>query len=96
MEWIVPTGAERPAPPPGYVVSFAPFHERGVSTPAHWFFRGFLHHYGLELQHLNPNGIQFLSAFVSLCEGYLGIEPHFDLWRHFYGIQIKHSSDAGG
>jgi hypothetical protein len=78
-EWRVPEIARIPVPPPGFVVSFAPFHERGLATPAHWFIRGFLHHFKLELQHLNANGIQQLSAFIALCEGYLQIEPHFDL-----------------
>jgi len=35
------------------------------------------------LQHLNPNGIQHISAIIALCEGYLRIEPHFELWRYF-------------
>jgi hypothetical protein len=38
-----------------------------------------MHYYKIELQHLNPNGIQHMVAFVSLCEGFLGIEPHFNL-----------------
>ena len=46
-----------PAPPDGYVVSFALFHERGLMVPHHPFFLGLLHHYQIELQHLNPNGI---------------------------------------
>ena len=27
-------------------------------------------------------------AFVALCEGFLGISPHFDLWRHFFAITL--------
>jgi len=44
-------------PPDGYVVSFAHFHERGLTTPAHKFLWGLLHFYKIELRHLNPNGI---------------------------------------
>ena len=47
-----------------------------------------MHHYGLELQHLNSNGIQHISAFVVLCEGYLGIEPHFELWKYFFAVSL--------
>jgi hypothetical protein len=69
MEWLVPGNKDAPTPPDGYVVSFIPFHERSLMTPAHQFLHRLLHYYGLELQHLNPNGIQHISAFVALCEG---------------------------
>ena len=23
-----------------------------------------------------------------MCEGYLGIEPHFELWRYFFSISL--------
>ena len=76
-------------PPEGYVVSFALFHERGFIVPAHKFLRGLLDYYQVELQHLNPNGIQHIAAFIALCEGFLGISPHFDLWRHFFTISLS-------
>jgi len=28
-------------------------------------------------------------AFVTLCEGYLGIEPHFKLWKYFYVVELQ-------
>ena len=56
MEWIVHSGEDEPSPPDGYVISFIPFHEHGLMTPPHRFLRGLLHYYGIELQHLNPNG----------------------------------------
>ena len=76
------------SPPDGYVVSFAHFHEHGFAIPAHRFLRGLLHFYKIELQHLNPNGIQHMAAFVALCEGFLGISPHFNLWRYFFTITL--------
>ena len=42
----------------------------------------------MEQQHLNPNRIQHISAFIALCEGYLGIPPVFDLWRYFFSVTI--------
>ena len=48
-----------------------------------------LHYYKIELQHLNPNGIQHMAAFIALCEGFLGISPHFDLWRYFFAITLQ-------
>ena len=79
-EWLLPGDEDEPSPLEEYVVSFALFHERGFAVPAHKFLRGLLDYYQVELQHLNPNGIQHITAFVALCEGFLGISPHFDLW----------------
>ena len=56
-EWLVPGRKEAPTSLDGYVVSFALFHERGLMVPPHMFFQGLLHHYQIELQHLNPNRI---------------------------------------
>jgi len=53
----VPGCKDAPTLPDGYVVSFVPFHERGLVIPPHPFFQGLLYHHKIELQHLNPNGI---------------------------------------
>ena len=87
-EWLLPSEEDVSLPPTGYVVSFAHFYERGFATPAHRFLRGLLHYYKIELQHLNLNGIQHMAAFIALCEGFLGISPHFDLWRYFFAITL--------
>lgn len=73
-----------PEPPEGYVVSLIHFHELGVDASTHDFFHVLVHRYGVELQHLNPNGVQHVSAFVVLCEGFLSIAPNFALWCHFF------------
>ena len=57
VEWLVPGHEDVPTLPDNYVVSFMPFHERGLAVPPHPFFRGLLHHYQIKLWHLNPNGI---------------------------------------
>jgi hypothetical protein len=44
--------------PKRFLVSFVAFHERGFSVPAGRFIRGVLFEYGLQLKHLNLNGIQ--------------------------------------
>ena len=38
VEWLVPSREDAPAPADGYVVSFVPFHERGLMVPPHPFF----------------------------------------------------------
>ena len=64
--------------------------------PPHPFLRGLLHHYQIELQHLNPNGIQHIVVFIALCEGYLGIKPHFELWRSFYSVSLHKKRERSG
>ena len=55
---------------------------------AHQFLRGLMDYYQVELQHLTANGIQHIAAFVALCEGFLGIDPHFDLWRYLFAASL--------
>jgi hypothetical protein len=83
-EWIPPVGGAAPSPPPGYVVSFVSFHERGFGVPTGRFMRAILFHYGVELHNLSPNSISQAAIFVAVCEGYLGIAPHWDLWTHLF------------
>jgi hypothetical protein len=66
------------------VVSFVAFHECGFSVPAARFIRGVLFAYRLQLQHLNPNGIQQMAAFEAMCKGYLGIGTHWNLFQYFF------------
>ena len=87
-EWRLPGNEDEPSPPEGYVVSFAQFHERGFAILAHKFLRGLLDYCKVELQHLTPNGVQHIAVFVALCEGFLGISPHFDLWRYFFTVSL--------
>ena len=28
-------------------------------------------------------------VFIALCEGYLGIEPHFELWKYFFAVELQ-------
>ena len=46
--------------------------------------RALCHHYGVELQHFSPNAITAAAFFAAVCEGYLGMMPHWDLWLHLY------------
>ena len=48
-EWLLPGDEGSPSPLDGYVVSFAHFHERGLTTCAHKFHRGLLYFYKIEL-----------------------------------------------
>jgi len=41
-------------------------------------------HYGVELQHFSPNTITVAAVFATVCESYLGMMPHWELWLHLY------------
>lgn len=56
----------------------------GIHHPAHRFVHEVLHHFKVALHELAPNRVQRLAAFVALCERYLGIDPHFDLFTYFF------------
>ena len=91
-EWIAPAADHRePRPPKGYVVSFAKFHRHGLGSPPSRFMRALCHHYGVELQHFSPNAITAVAVFAAVCEGYLGMMPHWDLWLHLYRGELFHA-----
>jgi hypothetical protein len=75
-------------------VAFATFYERGFSVPSHRFCCSLPQHYGLELHNLTPSGILHIVAFVTLCEAYMGIDPHFDLWNYFFCVRRLHDPDV--
>jgi hypothetical protein len=87
-EWMVPASEADPTPPTGYVVSFVSFHERGFGVPASRFMRALLHYYGVELHNFNPNSIAQAAIFTAVCEGFLGIGPHWDLWTHLFSAEL--------
>uniref|UniRef100_A0A0A8YQ62 Transposase (putative) gypsy type domain-containing protein n=1 Tax=Arundo donax TaxID=35708 RepID=A0A0A8YQ62_ARUDO len=47
-------------------------------------FHGQLHYYFIGLTHLNPNSILQIALFIHLCEAYIGIPPHFNLFRYLF------------
>jgi hypothetical protein len=69
-------------------VSFVSFHERGFRVPASRFMRAILHVYGVELHNLSPNSISQAAIFTAVCEGYLGIDPHWDMWTHLFSAEL--------
>ncbi|KAE8798888.1 hypothetical protein D1007_25857 [Hordeum vulgare] len=80
----VPGAEAAPTLEKGEVVVFEEHFYRGFGLPASDFFARFLTFFGLQPHHLAPNAILQLVAFVVLCEGFLGIEPHLDIWRKLF------------
>jgi hypothetical protein len=97
VEWRAAAGEEFPSEDVKEQVIFGSFFERGFNLPAGDFFRGLLYYYRLELVHLVPNSITVVSTFIHFCEAYLGIPPHFVLWRHFFYVKStgKRSGPVG-
>jgi hypothetical protein len=91
--WRIWRGVTVPTEDTHEVVVFVPFLIRGLALPVSPFFRGLLIFYDLNLTHLNPNSILQIAIFVHLCETFLGILPHFGLWRYLYYYR---PSTAGG
>jgi hypothetical protein len=54
--------------------------------------RAILHVYGVELHNLSPNSISQAAIFAAVCEGYLGIAPHWDLRTHLFSAELFASS----
>jgi hypothetical protein len=66
---------------------FFDFLLRGLSLPAHEFLRGLLFVYGVQLHQLTPNSVLHIACFITLCESFLGIEPHFLLWKFLFRLR---------
>ncbi|KAE8783878.1 hypothetical protein D1007_42629 [Hordeum vulgare] len=75
----LPGGEGSLTPQDGEAVIFNEHFARGFRLPVSHFFSRFLIHFGLRPHHLTANAILQLAAFVTLCEGFLGIEPRLDL-----------------
>jgi hypothetical protein len=97
---IFPSTERIPKPPSGYRVMFLAFLLRGLSFPAHEFLRGLLFVYGMQLHQLTPNSILHIACFVSLCESFLGIKPHWTLWKFLFrlrpSVSLSKKPELGG
>jgi hypothetical protein len=72
---------------------FTRFMERGLALPVSNFFKGILEYYSIEYLNLNPNGIFHISVFVHFCEAFLGIKPHWVLFRKFFHLKPQPSAN---
>jgi hypothetical protein len=97
---VFPSIERIPKPPSGYRVMFLAFLLRGLSFPAHKFLRGLLFVYGVQLHQLTPNSILHIACFVTLCESFLGIEPHWILWKFLFllrpSVALSKKPELGG
>jgi len=81
-------GQEFPTPRTDELVVFEDYFYQGLGVPIHSFLHGLIDYYRISLCNLNPNSILHVAIFINFCEAYLGILPHFDLFRHFFCLKI--------
>ena len=92
IQWRAALGDTRPYENTGEIVGFLPYFERGLGLSCSDFFSLLLYYYGIQLDHLTPNSFVHIFVFVHLCEAFLGIEPHFDLFHHLFHLKPQPSS----
>jgi hypothetical protein len=78
----------RPNPPAGFTVMFPTFLFRGLSLPAHEFLRYLLFSYGIQLWQLTPISILHLAISITVCKAFLGVYPHWGLWKKYILCQV--------
>jgi hypothetical protein len=71
---------------------FVCFAERELALPASNFFKGLLGYYDVEYVKNNPNGIFHTTVFIHFCEAFLGIKPHWILFRKFFRVKPQPSA----
>jgi hypothetical protein len=76
---------------PDEIPMFARFVERGLALPTSDFFKGLLKYYGIEYLNLNPNRIFHVSVFVHFRKSFVGIKPHWVLFRKFFRVKPQPS-----
>jgi hypothetical protein len=97
---IFPSTERIPKPKSGFQVMFFAFLLRGLSLPAHEFLRWLLFVYSVQLHQLTPNSILHIAYFITLCESFLRIDPHFLLWRSLFwlrsSVSLSKKPELGG
>ena len=48
-----------------------------------------MEYWGVSLCNLHPNTILHITVFIHFYEAYLGILPHFNLFRHLFWLKKK-------
>ena len=86
IQWQPAEGHGRPFEKTSEIVLFKAFVERSLAIPACDFLRCLLFFWGIQLHHLTPNSILHIAIFVQLCEAFLGIYPHFDLFKSLFSL----------
>jgi hypothetical protein len=87
--WRTSDGESYPDPCLSEIVVFEDFYWRGFGNLCHPFLRKLYDYYRISICNLHPNSILSVSIFITLYESFLSIQPHFNLWRHFFCLKKK-------
>ncbi|KAK1613808.1 hypothetical protein QYE76_019325 [Lolium multiflorum] len=90
----MPGDESSPHPPIGFRVTFVDFLTRGLAVPVHEFLCGLLFIYVIQLHQLTPNSLLHISIFITLCECFLGIHPHWGLWKRIFFLRRNNSKNV--
>ena len=78
-----------PTPEPGESVVFVSHFLRGLGLTLDPFVRGLMFYYGLDFHDLAPDSFLHILAFITTCEAFLHISPHFGLWLKTFSVKPK-------
>jgi hypothetical protein len=93
LRWRPANGEDIRTPNTNEIVALSSFFQRGFVLPTCEFLRSLLHHYEIELVHLNPNSILQITVFVHLCEAFLGVPLNFFLFKSYFLLKYQPSAD---
>ncbi|KAE8812241.1 hypothetical protein D1007_10850 [Hordeum vulgare] len=68
----------------------------GVLVPFSGFLNAMLSHYQIHALHLDPRSLVLLSAFVFLCEAFVGVTPSVAFLRHFFSLELISEVQCSG
>ena len=92
IQWRPALGKDHLYENTGEIVAFTPYLEWGLGFPCSSFFSKLLRYYRIQLHHLTPNSFVHISIFGHLCEAFLGIKPHFELFRFLFHLKPQTDS----
>lgn len=87
IEWRLTADGLYPTPLTLELIVFEVHFLHGFGMPIHPFLHDLSHYYSISLCHLNPDSILHISIFINLSEAFLGIRPHFNLFRYFFCLK---------
>jgi hypothetical protein len=93
LQWRSEKDEEISTPNTNEIVFSTSFFQRGFGLPSCDIFRILLHHYKVELVHLNPNSNLQIAVSVHLCEAYLAVPSNFPLFKHYFFLKYQPSAD---
>jgi hypothetical protein len=92
LQWRPTKGEDIPTPNTKEIVVLLAFFQHGFGLPTCEFLCGLLHHYQIELVHLNPNSILHIVIFVCLCKAFLIVPPNFPLFKSYFFLKYHPSA----